>query len=152
MAKTKHVAAERAAWLKHRAQELGFTSVGISMARELTEEAPRLEAWLKQGMHGEMSYMEGNFDKRLDPQKLLPGTRSVVSSLFNYHNPDRAQDSEAPRIAQYAYGGLPLVLKWKLKGYSSGCAEWGDVGGRVYVGRRNSGTGGALRAWVDWQA
>ena len=70
MAKSKHLAAERSAWIKRRAQELGFASVGISTARELTEEAPRLEAWLKEGRHGEMSYMEGNFDKRLDPRKL----------------------------------------------------------------------------------
>ncbi len=79
MGKSRHLGEERAAWLKRRAQELGFTSVGISVADELTEEAPRLESWLRQGMHGEMSYMEGNFDKRLDPRKLLPGTRSVVS-------------------------------------------------------------------------
>ena len=46
MAKSKHVAAERAGWIKRRAQELGFTSVGISVARELTEEAPRLETCL----------------------------------------------------------------------------------------------------------
>ena len=69
MSKSKHVASERAAWVKRRAQELGFTSVGISVARELTEEAPRLETWLKKGMHGDMAYMEGNFDKRLDPRK-----------------------------------------------------------------------------------
>jgi len=82
-------------------------------------------------MHGEMSYMEGNFDKRLDPRKLLPGTRSVVSLLFNYHNPDRAKDSEAPRIAQYAYGeDYHFVLKWKLKELLKWMrAEWGDVGG-----------------------
>ena len=73
------------------------------MAAELTQEAPRLEAWLKQGMHGEMAYMEGNFDKRLDPRKLLPGTKSVVSLLFNYHNPDKPADPKAPKVAQYAY-------------------------------------------------
>ena len=52
MSKSKHVASERAAWIKRRAKELGFTSVGISAARALDEEAPRLETWLKEGMHG----------------------------------------------------------------------------------------------------
>ena len=97
MGRSAHVASQRAAWIKEKARELGFTSVGISVAAELTEEAPRLESWLKQGMHGEMAYMEGHFDKRLDPRKLLPGTRSVVSLLFNYHNPQRRQTRERPK-------------------------------------------------------
>ena len=135
MAKTKHVAAERSAWLKRQAQALGFASVGISVARELTEEAPRLESWLKDGMQGEMSYMEGHFDKRLDPRKLLPGTKSVVSLLFNYHNPTKPSDPGTPKIAQYAFGeDYHFVLKWKLKELLKWMrSEWGDVGGRVYV-------------------
>jgi len=135
MGREAHVAAQRAAWIKTKAKELGFASVGISKATELTEEAPRLEAWLNQGMHGEMAYMEGNFDKRLDPRKLLPGTRSVVSLLFNYHNPNKPADPAAPQIAQYAYGeDYHFVLKWKLKELLKWIrAEWGEVGGRVYV-------------------
>lgn len=135
MAKAKQLASDRSAWIKRRAQELGFVSVGISVARQLTEEAPRLEAWLKQDMHGEMAYMEGHFDKRLDPRKLLPGTKSVVSLLFNYHNPIGQSDTEAPRLSQYAYGeDYHFVLKWKLKELLKWMrAEWGDIGGRVYV-------------------
>ncbi len=135
MAKAKQLASDRSAWIKRRAQELGFVSVGISVARQLTEEAPRLEAWLKQEMHGEMAYMEGHFDKRLDPRKLLPGTKSVVSLLFNYHNPIGQSDTEAPRLSQYAYGeDYHFVLKWKLKELLKWMrAEWGDIGGRVYV-------------------
>lgn len=135
MGRSAHVASQRAAWIKEKARELGFASVGISVAAELTEEAPRLESWLKQGMHGEMAYMEGHFDKRLDPRKLLPGTKSVVSLLFNYHNPQKATDEGAPKIAQYAYGeDYHFVLKWKLKELLKWMrAEWGDVGGRVYV-------------------
>ena len=70
MSKSKHVASERAAWIKRRAKELGFTSVGISVARELTEEAPRLETWLKEGMHGDMAYMEER--QTAGSRKLLP--------------------------------------------------------------------------------
>ena len=63
MSKTKHVASERAAWIKRRAQELGFTSVGISVAHELTEEAPRLEMWLKKGMHGAQKWCLVSLEK-----------------------------------------------------------------------------------------
>ena len=133
--RTLQQAHSRAQWLKHHAKELGFTSVGISKAQHLDEEAPRLEAWLKQDMHGEMAYMEGHFDKRLDPRKLLPGTKTVVSLLFNYHNPSPPSDPEAPRIAQYALGeDYHFVLKWKLKELLKWMKrDWGDVAGRVFV-------------------
>ena len=86
------------------AKALGFEAVGISKARFLEEEANGLEEWLKRGYQGEMSYLERNFDMRLDPRKLVPGAKTVVSLLFNYHNPDQPEDPEAPRIASYAYG------------------------------------------------
>jgi len=127
-------ARKRTRWLEQKAKELGFVSVGVSRAEELTEEAPRLEAWLNGNMHGEMKYMEGHFDKRLDPRKLVPGTKSVVSLLFNYHNPDKASD-DSLRISQYAYGtDYHFVLKRKLKELLKMMKEeWGDVDGRVFV-------------------
>ena len=76
---------QRSNWLVAKARELGFDSVGISRARRLDEEESRLEKWLLDGMHGEMRYMEGHFEKRLDPRKLVPGTKTVVSLLYNYH-------------------------------------------------------------------
>ena len=71
--------------IKTEAQRLGFSFCGISKAGFLEEEAPRLENWLKQNMHGEMHYMENNFDKRLDPTLLVEGSKSVISLLFNYY-------------------------------------------------------------------
>ena len=73
------------AWVKTEALKLGFSHCGISKAGFLEEEAPRLEQWLKANMHGTMSYMERNFDKRLDPTKLVEGAKSVISLLFNYY-------------------------------------------------------------------
>ena len=54
-------------------------SCGISKAGFLEQEAPRLEAWLNQNRHGQMQYMENHFDKRLDPTKLVEGSKSVIS-------------------------------------------------------------------------
>ena len=77
-------AIERIHLIKTEAKRLGFLSCGISKAEFLEEEAPRLEKWLKQDMHGEMQYMENHFDKRLDPTKLVEGSKSVISLLLNY--------------------------------------------------------------------
>ena len=129
MSRFKHVASERSKWLKSKALELGFVSVGISKAEELSEEAPRLERWLKEGMHGEMKYMEGHFEKRLDPRKLVLGTKSVVSLLFNYHNPEANTRDGEFKVSQYAIGSdYDFVLKRKLKELLKMMKEeWGDV-------------------------
>ena len=135
MSRSKHVASERSKWLKAKAHELGFVSIGISKAEELSEEAPRLERWLKEGMHGEMKYMEGHFEKRLDPRKLVPGTKSIVSLLFNYHNPEANTRDDEFKISQYALGtDYHFVLKKKLKELLKLMKEeWGDLDGRVFV-------------------
>jgi len=101
--------------IKTEAQRLGFSFCGISKAGFLEEEAPRLENWLKQKMHGEMHYMENHFDKRLDPTKLVEGSKSVISLLFNYY-PEQEQISDTFKISKYAYGeDYHFVIKDKLK-------------------------------------
>lgn len=102
--------------IKSEAYNLGFQYVGISKARFLEEEAAKLENWLSRNYHGKMSYMANHFDKRLDPTKLVPGAKSVVTLLYNYHNPAKRQDMEAPKISQYAYGkDYHFIIKHKLK-------------------------------------
>ena len=101
--------------IKAEAKRLGFISCGISKAEFLEEEAPRLENWLKKNMHGEMAYMENHFDKRLDPTKLVPGSKSVISLLLNYF-PSEIQTPESYKISKYAYGtDYHFVIKDKLK-------------------------------------
>src|SRR5690349_14808931 len=101
--------------IKQEAQRLGFDFCGISKADFLGEEAPRLEQWLLQNMHGKMKYMENYFDKRLDPRKLVPGAKSVISFLYNYYPGERQQKLDAPKISKYAYGkDYHLVIKEKL--------------------------------------
>ena len=87
-----------------KAQELGFFYCGFSKAGFLEDEAPKLENWLKNEHQGKMSYMENHFDKRLDPTKLVPGAKSVISLLFNYATDHEQIDIEAPKISKYAYG------------------------------------------------
>lgn len=123
--------------VKQTAQKLGFDFCGISKAEFLEDEAPRLEAWLKKGNHGEMRYMENHFDKRLDPSKLVPDAKSVVSLLYNYY-PEKDLAEEHPdhlKLAKYAYGeDYHFVIKDRLKTFMSILKEEiGDVEGRVFV-------------------
>ena len=121
--------------IKNSARHLGFLSCGISKADFLEAEAPKLEAWLRGGHHGTMSYMERNFDKRLDPRRLVPGAKSIVSLLYNYHSDQKQKDPEAPKISTYAYGtDYHLVIKNKLKAFMEILhREIGEVNGRVFV-------------------
>jgi epoxyqueuosine reductase len=127
--KTKH-----SQFIKTEAKRLGFLSCGISKAGFLEEEAPRLEKWLKNNAHGEMRYMENHFDKRLDPTKLVEGSKSVISLLLNYY-PSEIQNPESYQLSKYAYGtDYHFVIKDKLKELLQSIQdEIGDVHGRAFV-------------------
>jgi epoxyqueuosine reductase len=103
------------ATIKQLALSVGFDACGIAKAEALTEDSVFLRHWLKTGMHGDMQYLERNFDKRIDPGVLVPGCKSVVVVLMNYF-PEKSQNPSAPHIAKYAYSALDyhLVLKTKL--------------------------------------
>ena len=121
--------------IKGYAYKLGFLSCGISEACFLEDEAPKLEKWLNQNHHGKMKYMENHFDKRLDPRKLVPGAKSVVSLLLNYHTDENQYDTQAPKISKYAFGeDYHYVIKKKLKKFLKFISnEIGEVQGRVFV-------------------
>ena len=120
--------------IKTEAKRLGFLSCGISKAEFLKEEAPRLEKWLQNNMHGEMSYMENHFDKRLDPTLLVPNSKSVISLLLNYF-PSETQNPDNYKISKYAYGSdYHVVIKDKLKQLLEFIyQEIGDIHGRAFV-------------------
>lgn len=128
-------AAKYSQMIKAEALRLGFMACGISKAAFLTEEAPRLENWLKNNHHGEMSYMENHFDKRLDPRLLVDGAKSVVSLTLNYFTEEKQTDINAPKISKYAYGAdYHTVTKDKLKELLAFINDnIGEVAGRCFV-------------------
>ena len=121
--------------IKRLAIEQGFLSVGISKAEFMEPEARRLEAWLTNNYHGKMNYMTNHFDKRVDPTKLVPGARSVISLTYNYYNPDKQEDPESPKLSMYAYGDdYHKVIKDKLFSIINKLKiQVGDVHGRCFV-------------------
>ncbi|MEM6644022.1 MAG: tRNA epoxyqueuosine(34) reductase QueG [Bacteroidota bacterium] len=121
--------------IKTISAKLGFSYCGISKAEFLEVEAPRLEEWLNRGYQGQMKYLENNFEKRLDPTKLVPGAKSVVSLIYNYYPEQVHQAENKPKLAKYAYGeDYHFVIKDKLKEFFFEIqAQIGQVEGRVFV-------------------
>ncbi len=120
--------------IKKMALALGFEHCGIAKAQLLNEDARRLESWLSKGMHGNMGYMENYFDLRIDPTKLVPGAKSVITLLLNYY-PEKKQHSDIPKIAKYAYGvDYHEVIKKKLNLFLQSIKETiGEVNGRGFI-------------------
>ncbi len=120
--------------IKHYIQQLGFDYCGIAKAVRLDEDAHRLESWLNKGYNGSMQYMENHFELRIDPSKLVPGAKSVITLLLNYY-PSQQQNINAPKISKYAYGNdYHEVIRSKLKLLLKYIKEnIGEVNGRGFV-------------------
>ncbi len=90
--------------IKAKAKKFGFQNCGISRAEFLEEDAQPFETWLNNNYHGEMSYMENYFDKRLDPRLLVEGSKSVISLSYNYFPEENLFGIDQLKISKYAYG------------------------------------------------
>ncbi len=127
-------ALHNASFIKAEAARLGFNSCGIAKAVQLDDDALRLEQWLNKGHQAGMGYMERNFDLRIDPRKLVPGAKSVITLTLNYFPAER-QTLDAPKIAKYAWGtDYHFVIRDKLNELLDSIRRnIGDVDGRGFV-------------------
>lgn len=120
--------------------ELGFQQVGISDI-DLDKAETRLDSWLQENYHGEMEYMSRHGRKRSRPNKLVPGTLSVISVRMDYlpEEPDSpAALLDHPTrayISRYALGrDYHKVLRSRLKRLAQKIeARIGPLGYRVFV-------------------
>ena len=121
-------------FIKEWTRELGFDHCGIARAEPLDDDARRLERWLNQGMQGSMTYMENHFELRVDPSRLVPGAKSVITLLMNYF-PGEVQTPGNPKVAKYAYGeDYHEVIRSRLKELLQRIRqEIGEVEGRGFV-------------------
>jgi len=122
------------AFIKNKATELGFDYCGIARAVPLDDDARRLEKWLNAGLNGSMQYMENHFELRVNPLKLVPGARSVVTLLLNYY-PSVRQTPGEPKVSAYALGDdYHEVIKKKLNLLLQAIRTTiGDINGRGFV-------------------
>jgi epoxyqueuosine reductase len=98
--------AELKAQLVSYVRQIGFNSCRIA-ACSAPSHAKEFREWLRQGEHGEMNYMARGEEKRCDPQKVLPGARSIVVLALNYFQGEEKRlpySAATGRIARYAWG------------------------------------------------
>jgi epoxyqueuosine reductase len=129
-------AASLSSALKAEAARIGFAACGIARADAAPLSGERLRAWLRDGAHGDMIWMETRADQRGAPTALWPEVRSVVALGLSYapaHDPLLlADEGEAGRISVYAQGAdYHDLVKRKLKEL----ARWmvGAAGGDLKV-------------------
>ena len=105
--------------LRDRLSSLGFDDVRFTTLRPLNGD--RLESWLSAGMHGDMQWMERTAEKRLQPDLVLPGAKSIIMLGVNYWGGEEAgrssADASPPRWARYArYADYHDTMKSALVG------------------------------------
>ena len=106
--------------LKQKAAEFGFAACGIAPADAAPLAGERLRAWLADGAHGEMIWMEARADQRTAPAALWPDVKSVIALGMSYApatDPLALEGAgDRGRISVYAQGGdYHDVVKRALK-------------------------------------
>jgi len=104
--------------IRQRALESGFDDCRFTSATP-PENAPQFSKWLEEGRHGEMNWLERNAPKRIDPQKVLPGAKSVIALAAGYHGGCQKPEARSQRfgvVARYArFDDYHDVLAQRLK-------------------------------------
>ncbi len=105
--------------IKEIAISLGFQQCGIT-GTDLSTEADALQGWLDKGYQGEMSYLENNFDKRINPALLTEGTQRIICVRMNCLPPNTntikiLKNSDQAYISRYTMGrDYHKVMRKKL--------------------------------------
>jgi epoxyqueuosine reductase len=90
--------------IKEQARKIGFDLCGIASARVMTENGEVIKNWCQAGMNAGMSYLERNIEKRINPEYLLTGVKSLVVTGLSYYSEIRQKDPLTPVLSRYAYG------------------------------------------------
>jgi epoxyqueuosine reductase len=106
--------------IKREALAIGFTKVGVTSAEPFNEDADRFSAWVAEGAHGMMKWLERDHDKRRDARNILPDAKSILSLALNYFHPEIIPDNSNHKISRYAWGTdyhevIPLMLRQLLE-------------------------------------
>jgi len=107
-------------YIKQEAFASGFCACGIATVSKLHSVEPFLKKWLEQGNNGSMGYMAKDIEKRLDPRKLIPGSKSIIVVALNYFPANMQNPESSFLISKYAYGNdYHFIIKEKLNAVAS---------------------------------
>ena len=114
--------------IREHAVELGFVSCGFARADAVPEAGDGLRAWLADGRHGDMRWMEDRAVERASPGGLWPAAKSVIALAMSYApavDPLALADhKELGRISVYAQGtDYHKTVKKALKALGRWLAE-----------------------------
>lgn len=101
--------------IKKKAIELGFDICGIARSRPLKERESVLRDWCSAGMNDCMSYLSRDIEKRIDPEFLVPGSKSLIVTGLSYYTDKKQREAGVPVLSRYAYGeSYHTVIRRKL--------------------------------------
>ena len=104
--------------IRQRAAELGFDDCRCTTAVPPAS-AAQFQGWLAQKKHGEMSWLERNAAKRVEPQQVLPGAKSIICLAASYEIQNRKSEignRKSGVVARYArFADYHEVLGERLK-------------------------------------
>jgi len=104
--------------IRQRALELGFDDCRFTTADAPAGAGP-FQGWIAAGQHGEMNWLVRNASERLDPQKVLPGAKSIICLAASYGIESSNSEGENPKsgvVARYAcFADYHTVLGERLK-------------------------------------
>jgi epoxyqueuosine reductase len=113
--------------LRALAREEGFALCGFARAGRAPH-AEALEAWLQDGRQASMEWMQRTAEERGNPERVLPGVRTVVVLATNYFHDDLPSATESGRIARYAWSNdYHEVIRPRLERLAESMAEAGGT-------------------------
>lgn len=101
--------------IKKFAKSLGFHLVSIVPAHCVLEDEKYFDKWIDGGFAADLDYMKKDPERRSNPEKSLPGAKSVICLAMNYYQ-NREENTKRGKVARYAWGrDYHLVIEKKLK-------------------------------------
>lgn len=133
--------------IKEKAYKLGFSAVGIAKAESISHDSIYFKNWINNGFHADMAYLNNHYDKRINPELLVPGTKSIICVALNYF-PKTFIPEDEYQISWYAYGkDYHIIMKDKLKQLFDYISEIQTTEGRLFCD-----TAPVLERYWAWKA